>query len=1139
MKNILHLSDFHVSDLPIGKGNSAHDLDIILSALISDIRGEFTGKKFDTIFITGDLAYHGRNAEYRIFQIHVIDILIRDLGVGRDNIFICPGNHDVDLKERSLAETMATGNSDNNTVMEGFWKTITQDEGQKHLGSLNAYHSWVSKNGNLLKRTGVFDVFTVKDGSNGVIGIISLNTAILANGGDLDHGKLRYPVEALEEAVKAIPVPNNGIIALIHHPVDWMARADRERLSKWLTGNVSMAFFGHLHEPDVSQEFSLNDITIRIQAGSFDRNSRQVGYNAIILDQENSLNTGTIFFRLMDCGRDGLRPGKSKFEKWIDRSRDGQFIFDLSDQIKFDTNEFSSSAGRLSDQIDEELLINVGQMGTKKKIVDIFDTPRLSLEEIKVIDYYENNSNNGEAKDLSDIESIASTEEIEFELIAKPSKNYLIRGTKNQGKTTLLKYIHYSHLRALEQKNYEMITVYINFDVESKVTYDHILTLACNQYETNNNRGMFTNKIKDFIKHGKVIFLIDNVHWNGNKFSELKQFIERCPGNKFLMCADDSAYSWGKSSGQAKNLQLGADTDIVSLLPLRRKNLRAMIAKFTGQEEDNVDEIFKTITKTIKSSYLPNNNFVYTVLCEIYLSKGRLDAVLTEADIIENYIEILLKKHCELLLKDDKKAPYKTILNFLGYFCVAMFNKHITAMLKIEFEMLILEYNKLNFFPYNLESYEKPLLDSGVLRINSNDEYYFSQRCFFDFACSAYVDSNDAFKSTVLSEEHYLNADKVIEYYSAGGGKNNTLLIDMLADQLLVVLARGPQHELRRVVGLLGGLGHCPGPRPQPARALGLVHRGEGVADLAGRLADGGVLERAGGRRRVVPHRHLALAERVQALAEPGLRCTGLAVGLNQVDVELDRLGELGGVHLGGVVLLEPGAAEGVDHRRQRGEHLAPAGQATKADALHAGLCAVDLGRDVGDLLPGRTLGHRDALGRQDVLAVHQHRGLAVERDGVQLAVRAGERVDHRLEHVCLVERGVLVGVAADLVQPVVLGPDRHLVRADGGDVVLARLGGDVLGDLVAQLVLGQHRVVHLDAGVLGEAVGGELLDVLHLGVAHHQDVERTTLARTTGDGGTAAAAGAGAAGRHQHRGDQAGRGGPAPADAVSCHVSS
>ena len=780
MKNILHLSDFHVSDLPIGKGNSAHDLDIILSALISDIRGEFTGKKFDTIFITGDLAYHGRNAEYRIFQIHVIDILIRDLGVGRDNIFICPGNHDVDLKERSLAETMATGNSDNNTVMEGFWKTITQDEGQKHLGSLNAYHSWVSKNGNLLKRTGVFDVFTVKDGSNGVIGIISLNTAILANGGDLDHGKLRYPVEALEEAVKAIPVPNNGIIALIHHPVDWMARADRERLSKWLTGNVSMAFFGHLHEPDVSQEFSLNDITIRIQAGSFDRNSRQVGYNAIILDQENSLNTGTIFFRLMDCGRDGLRPGKSKFEKWIDRSRDGQFIFDLSDQIKFDTNEFSSSAGRLSDQIDEELLINVGQMGTKKKIVDIFDTPRLSLEEIKVIDYYENNSNNGEAKDLSDIESIASTEEIEFELIAKPSKNYLIRGTKNQGKTTLLKYIHYSHLRALEQKNYEMITVYINFDVESKVTYDHILTLACNQYETNNNRGMFTNKIKDFIKHGKVIFLIDNVHWNGNKFSELKQFIERCPGNKFLMCADDSAYSWGKSSGQAKNLQLGADTDIVSLLPLRRKNLRAMIAKFTGQEEDNVDEIFKTITKTIKSSYLPNNNFVYTVLCEIYLSKGRLDAVLTEADIIENYIEILLKKHCELLLKDDKKAPYKTILNFLGYFCVAMFNKHITAMLKIEFEMLILEYNKLNFFPYNLESYEKPLLDSGVLRINSNDEYYFSQRCFFDFACSAYVDSNDAFKSTVLSEEHYLNADKVIEYYSAGGGKNNTLLIDML-----------------------------------------------------------------------------------------------------------------------------------------------------------------------------------------------------------------------------------------------------------------------------------------------------------------------------------------------------------------------
>src|SRR5690349_22185925 len=45
------------------------------------------------------------------------------------------------------------------------------------------------------------------------------------------------------------------------------------------------------------------------------------------------------------------------------------------------------------------------------------------------------------------------------------------------------------------------------------------------------------------------------------------------------------------------------------------------------------------------------------------------------------------------------------------------------------------------------------------------------------------------------------------------------------------------------------------------------------------------------------------------------------------------------------------------------------------------------------------------------------------------------------------------------------------LVGTDGRDVVLAGAGGDVLRDLVAELVLGQHGVVHLDAGVLGEAV--------------------------------------------------------------------
>jgi hypothetical protein len=75
---------------------------------------------------------------------------------------------------------------------------------------------------------------------------------------------------------------------------------------------------------------------------------------------------------------------------------------------------------------------------------------------------------------------------------------------------------------------------------------------------------------------------------------------------------------------------------------------------------------------------------------------------------------------------------------------------------------------------------------------------------------------------------------------------------------------------------------------------------------------------------------------------------------------------------------------------------------------------------------------------------------------------------------------------------------------------------GEVLADLVSDVVLGQHGEVDRDAGVLGEVVRGELLQVLELRVVHHQDVDRVL-------GAAAPAARAGARGRGQeHRGQQA-----------------
>src|SRR5439155_1148640 len=83
--------------------------------------------------------------------------------------------------------------------------------------------------------------------------------------------------------------------------------------------------------------------------------------------------------------------------------------------------------------------------------------------------------------------------------------------------------------------------------------------------------------------------------------------------------------------------------------------------------------------------------------------------------------------------------------------------------------------------------------------------------------------------------------------------------------------------------------------------------------------------------------------------------------------------------------------------------------------------------------------------------------------------VVGGQRLSHRLEDVALVEAGIGGDVAVQRRDPLRLRVDRDLEVAQAGHVVLAGLAGELLAGLVAQVVLGQHGVVDLDAGLLGQ----------------------------------------------------------------------
>ncbi len=192
------------------------------------------------------------------------------------------------------------------------------------------------------------------------------------------------------------------------------------------------------------------------------------------------------------------------------------------------------------------------------------------------------------------------------------------------------------------------------------------------------------------------------------------------------------------------------------------------------------------------------------------------------------------------------------------------------------------------------------------------------------------------------------------------------------------------------------------------------------------------------------------------------------------------------GVEGGLPLLVEPLAAHGGDQAGDVGHVLAPAGLAAQAHAVDAAGLVRELVGELADLLVGGLVGHGEPGLLEQVGAVVRHGALGVERQGVELAVH-GEAVAHGAQQVALVVGG---GQVVERQQPALLGPDRHLVVADGEQVEGAGLHRHVLGDAAAQGVLVQHHPLQVDVGVLLLELGGESLHHHHVAVVHGGDGE-------------------------------------------------
>ncbi|WP_454834242.1 metallophosphoesterase [Pseudomonas lini] len=751
MENVLHISDLHVS-LSNKHGLHFEKCREVARKTVDDALyvTKKNSKTIDTVIFSGDIAYSGKVEEYEKALDLFIKPLLSGLGLGLEQLFICPGNHDSDRSAIDRFELRYRETSELPEKNQLARDIMGNSVSWARTKAFNDFRGVVDKEKtNVIESNNLYAVYKISE----KLSLLCLSSAWLAQSND-DDRKLCITEAQINNAIKKTPTDSKRIL-VIHHPLTWLDTEDSRQISAIIEKKIDILLFGHMHEFDQSIEAKFSeDITLRLQAGTLDPSEKNTGYSIICLQNKNNIKYGKIIYRKY-CGE------SQEYMQWDERGRGGEFDFTTDGNITFDSEKFSVLSQKILEQVDKEILINTGLGNTQKKSVrDLFIQPNINKPDF--LDMFPAVVNLEEFDDLSNFNGVA-----------------ILCGGSKRGKSFSLQYIYAKKLELQADKNFSDIVFHLDARSKDLTSKGRITQKLCMDYIDQDIATSFEKKIKQSMSDGCATIIIDN--FCEAKAPEQKliiEFIQEYKDCKYIISVSTgSAIDLIKALVDKPEINLGA----TSIGVLKRNSIRQIVSKWAPSIAfDTEDRIFTDVMRVVKNSQLPHNHFIYSMLLAIYENKRELKGILNEADVIENFIEILLRKHFVNASPDFPQ--YKELLHFLGYLCHEMTVAGIYTIGRNDLLSVALEFNKKTLFSYRVESYIEPLILSGIL--SNTTPYKFTQTCFLDFGISYYMSHSNEFKDRILNIGDYLSYDKAIEYYSS---KNSSSLesLNFIKDRTL------------------------------------------------------------------------------------------------------------------------------------------------------------------------------------------------------------------------------------------------------------------------------------------------------------------------------------------------------------------
>lgn len=285
--NIAHLSDIHFLCDPdqIGHDPNEHMRNELVRDLVNQTK---LHGGLHAIIVSGDVAYGGRSEEYKLAH-NWIQELCDKTGCQKTEVFICPGNHDIDrsvLKRRNLIEdshkairTESNNEQRNQQLIKRLKSPEDREVLYEPLKNFNDFalsyncRFFADKNNYAWSRD-----LKLEDGS--ILRIRGLNSAILSGQND-EKGALFLGRQAWSISQE------DGVeyLAFSHHPPIWLL--DGNDMLNQLNDRARIQLYGHEHNARIDP----HQRTIMLYAGAVnphrDEKDWLPGYNFLQISVQN------------------------------------------------------------------------------------------------------------------------------------------------------------------------------------------------------------------------------------------------------------------------------------------------------------------------------------------------------------------------------------------------------------------------------------------------------------------------------------------------------------------------------------------------------------------------------------------------------------------------------------------------------------------------------------------------------------------------------------------------------------------------------------------------------------------------------------------------------------------------------------